>query len=120
MKKQELRDITYCDNCGSSDHVYDRYRCLGCGKDHCYDCHKSLGTDYPAGVGFTGSGDGYFCSACLTNPPNEQTGQLILAYRVLLALREEREIYYRAFEVRTKLAEEEVTLRRSLMSSEDK
>lgn len=62
MKNQKTIDVAVCDFCGENDDCYSH--CEDCKKDVCYDCEKTRGVEYAHSVYCTGSGDGWYCSAC--------------------------------------------------------
>ncbi len=94
-----------CDFCGDENKYTDK--CLGCGKDMCYECRKIHGIKYRHAIVFSGSGDGYFCNECNSNPP-EKVRKLHSLYRNIILLSNERENFYKQFEIRSKKVEDEL------------
>lgn len=61
MKKKVTKTVILCDSCHKEDYTQ---KCLGCGKDFCYECRQKKGVEYAHGVYFSGSYDGFYCHAC--------------------------------------------------------
>ena len=79
MRKEITTEVDTCDFCPSETDCYSR--CMHCGKDVCYDCKKTAGHDYTAGVSFQGHGDGFYCNNCLLLPEVANTPLLTSASR---------------------------------------
>ena len=106
MEKEVPKKVKFCDKCVSDDSVFDR--CVCCGRDFCYKCHEKEGTDYPAGVHHSGTGDCFFCLECEAAAGGPLAGpyrELLAAYKVMVALRKERKDYYADWEKRVAVAE---------------
>lgn len=106
MKKIVSVEATICDTCGKSGALY---QCNACGKDFCYDCaNGGAGKKFPHGVHFSGSGDGFFCNACLATELPPEKSKLLMAYKKITALRHEEAGWYEDFQERSKTAENEL------------
>lgn len=106
MEKKVLKGVKFCDKCGTDDSVY--HRCVRCGKDFCFNCAEKEGTDYPAGVHHSGSGDCFFCHDCesaAAGPSVDPYRELLAAYKAMVALRKENQDYYAEWEKRVSAAE---------------
>ncbi len=90
MKKLITKEVQFCDGCGAEAYCE---KCLGCEKEHCWQCRKPLGVEYSHSVGFSGSGDGYYCASCDINPKIEAT-PLHRAYIAISLLRRESKRFY--------------------------
>ena len=104
MKKKVTVEQTFCDVCGK-EASYSK--CMGCGKDLCYECRKVEAVEYKHGVHFSGSGDGLYCLKC-DKEKREGGDKLHLAYRKIEMLRNEATGFWTEFEKRTKEAENEL------------
>ena len=64
MKTTVQRESYSCDVCKKEDTLCRK--CLGCGKDLCYDCRKEKGNavEYPSMVNFDTSDTGVYCNSC--------------------------------------------------------
>jgi len=116
VRKQKNIEIKVCDFCGSDEMVHDT--CLGCGKDVCYECSKRVGEDYHHAVGFSGSGDGYFCNDCNQNPP-KKLKKLHQLYKKIRALGLESKAFYEDFRKRTDKTEAELKAEYSKVVDEE-
>ena len=103
MKKMVLKEIYYCDSCGKEAYVTP---CLKCGVEHCWECRKTEGKEYPHSVYATGSGDGYYCSSCEAILKDTGSDERYVAYRVIASLRKEEEVWGTDYQRRRKIAEE--------------
>lgn len=110
-RKQTIKEVTICDACGSDQCFRDN--CLGCGVEHCYECHKKLGVEYQHGVYLQGSGDGYYCNRCEANKDIIAT-PLHKAYATIRNIREQHDRFYIDFDNRRKAAEAELKRIQSL------
>ena len=108
MKKLVTKESTFCDKCGKNSHVTT---CIICGKEYCWDCSKSMGEEFKAGVHWSGSGDGYFCNECLSKPDIHNTA-ILCAYMKIRALRQEESSWYKGFNERVNIAEDELKILR--------
>ncbi len=106
MKKEILKEVMICDCCKKEAYLD---KCLGCGQEFCWECREKLGITYHAGVHFSGSGNGFFCSKCNINPSSE-IFQLWLKYRQIQSLKNEESGFYEEFSKRSKKAEEELKI----------
>lgn len=77
-------------------------KCLGCGKDFCYDCQEKKGVRYNPGVFTSGSGDGFYCHAC---DKSNATSALHQAFVSILELRNESDRWNEDFQKRKLAAE---------------
>ena len=105
MIKTVSKEQHFCDNCGKEQDYIEH--CVACGREFCYDCEKTEGTEYHHAVHFQGSGDGFFCNGCLSrmtvvNP----SYNLWKAYLVIQSLRNEYAGFRKDFDERAKKAEE--------------
>ena len=87
------------------EHCYDK--CLGCGKDVCYECKKAEGNEFYHSVHCGGSGDGFYCIICLGNPKIIKTS-LYQAYLTIQRLRNEEKVWYDDFRIRCENAEKDL------------
>lgn len=109
MKKEVIVLQSMCDFCGKQSYQ----KCLGCGKDVCWECQKTEGIDFKHAVHFSGSGDGFYCQSCLSDPKVIET-PLLKAYKKIWSLRKESEIWWKEFDERTKAAEIKLQLLREM------
>ena len=107
MKKTLPVELNYCDNCGNQ-HDY-LTACMSCGIEHCYECRKTAGKEYPHAVHCGGSNDGYYCRPCDRKLSISGTDKRFAAYREIEALRAECSEWGAAFERKRKVAEAAVT-----------
>lgn len=105
MKKEVTVEKAFCDVCGKEASGYQK--CIVCGKEFCYDCHKTAAIEYTAGVNFSGSGDGLYCLDC-DEKALKSGDKLHAAYRTIKALKNEASGFYADFKRRREEAEEEV------------
>jgi len=105
MEKEVLKMVKFCDKCGTDNSVY--HRCIRCGKDFCFNCAEKEGTDYPAGVHHSGSGDCFFCHDCELAATIESGPyhEILVAYQRMVVLRKENTDYYAKWEKRVSAAE---------------
>ena len=107
MKSIKTIEFDKCDFCVSDEGCYNK--CLGCGKDVCYDCCKTVGVRYESGVHSSGSGDGFYCHQCDQLPAKTPIHS---AYQEIRSLRMEGEGFYK--DLRRRAEEVEERLRRLL------
>lgn len=81
MKKKVTKTVVICDSCHKEDYTQ---KCLGCGKDFCYDCQTKKGVTYSAGVFTSGSGDGFYCHAC------DKSNETFAVHQAFAAIRDLR------------------------------
>ncbi len=107
MKKTIQKEVVVCDECGTDEMIF--HKCNGCDKAFCFDCNKTkhTGKTFEHGVYCSGSGDVYFCMACLTNLM-PRTKEILAAFQTVLFLRNEAIEKHTAFEKRCKDAENKV------------
>lgn len=100
MKKKVERFVEVCDSCHKEDYTH---KCLGCGKDFCWECMKTEGVEYHHAVHFSGSGDGFYChecdKTCFKTP-------LHRAFRAVEDLKQEADEWQKDFQARMKAAED--------------
>lgn len=104
MEIEVLEKRRHCDFCDNKEHSY--YKCLGCGKDACYECKKTQGVEYPHALYFGGSDDGWYCTICNATSQDE----LLVGYKAIKSMRDELSQFNAAFKVRSDQAEK--TLKR--------
>ena len=85
MKKQVMRETTFCDVCGKQTEYV--YRCNECGTEMCYSCRGANGKEYVHSVLCSGSGDGFYCNACDVKLTKSGTDKKHAAYRAVASLR---------------------------------
>jgi len=102
MKKTELKEVTCCDHCSKETYVT---ACMRCGKEHCWECRKTEGVEYHHGVYVSGSGDGYYCSECDSILTKAGDNERHSAYRAVMSLRREVDVWGTDFQRRKKDAE---------------
>ena len=105
MKKTLSKEVTVCDQCNKEAYVET---CLKCGAEFCYDCRKTCGVEYPHGVYFSGSGDGFYCNKCDSELKATGVDPLHSAYLKVKYLRDENTSFARNFKARTNDAEAEI------------
>lgn len=102
MKKVIQQSVTICDVEGCENHAHTK--CLGCGRDYCYDHKKTLGREYSAGVYFSGSGDGFYCTQCDARL-SAKGDKLLLAYKKVSYIRDDIKVSNEMYDKRIKEAE---------------
>lgn len=102
MKKKEVREVVYCDNCKKENYVT---ACMHCGIEHCWECREIAGKEYPHSVYSSGSGDGYYCSKCDKELTIIGDDAIHKAYRTIAYLRKELDSWLLNFKVRQEKAE---------------
>ena len=102
MLKTKNIETRVCDFCSTDDMVYDE--CIGCKKHVCYECKKTNGVDYKHATWASGSGDGFFCNACLAKP-NPKYDRLLKAYQTIERLRNENDAFYKLWKEKAEEAE---------------
>ena len=109
--KKEV-EVTTCDVCGKGASIYNK--CIGCGKDFCYECKKENCTTFHCSIYFSGSGDGIFCHKCAAKPP-KRLEALLLAYYKIVLLGATSDGFYESFKIEHDKAEAKVkAIRESL------
>lgn len=106
MRQSVVADKIVCDFCESAE-AYSWNACLGCKKDCCRKCMETGGTYFCHGVYVRGSGDGFYCSPCITRLSGI-ADPLLGAYMKIERLRLEAEAFGKDFEARKKAAEADV------------
>lgn len=104
MKKQQMRDVYVCDNCGATQD-WSMDACLSCGVMHCHECKKTHGHEYSHAVNFQGSLDGYYCNTCDTKLLRDGSDERHAAYVRIARLRTEVEAWSKDFRKRQEAAE---------------
>lgn len=103
MKRMELREVHECESCHKTDTYANA--CLECGKEFCWDCTKTNGTDYKCGVWSSGSGDGFYCSDCDAALISSGDDKRHNAYRAIQRLKAEAEVWSKDFKKRADAVE---------------
>jgi hypothetical protein len=101
MKKQMMRTVQFCDECGKESEYGPT--CCGCGRVFCHDCSKKI-HNYNAGVYHSGSGDVSWCPSCHCKAYSKKD-PLLMAYRKVAKLRDEADRMHKRFEARKQVAE---------------
>lgn len=103
MKKNVSKEVSFCDRCGKEAYVEV---CLCCGVEHCWECRKGQGVEYTHAIGFSGSGDGYYCKTCDNKLSASNSDPLHNAYSAIADLRSESKLWYLDFKTRSDHAEQ--------------
>lgn len=112
MKRTIQVEVNVCQNCDKETDY--QYECDSCGNAYCFDCYKKCGQEYSHGLYISGSGDGFFCTACLL-APQKYTKELLEAYQRIAALRIESQAYSEDISKRAKALESKIkTIRENL------
>ena len=107
MKKQMLRDVTFCDNCDSEESYATE--CRRCRKHFCFDCAFTgkMMKRYQTEVYVDKGSDSRYCLPCEAALKQDPT-PLFRALLHIKELNEENKAWYARFEERRKQAEAEV------------
>ena len=106
-KKTKTVEYDDCDFCDSDEDCYTK--CLGCGRDVCYECKKNKGTEYQYALHVSGSNNGYYCAECDKEPRDS----LHRAYRDMLALIEESVVFSSGLRSRGDVIEKRILAEKS-------
>lgn len=108
MKKQITSERKICDFCHEEEcHEH----CLNCKKDACWKCQAEEGVSFTSTVWFRGSGDGFYCHACLALPQVRRSARF-QAYNKVKSLKDEYNAWSEDFKQRADKATE--TLKKHL------
>ena len=102
MKKIIEKEVIFCDQCEKEKYVS---KCLYCGVEHCFECAKSHGEEYPHAVYFSGSYDGYYCHSCNSELTRSRADTLHNMYSEIKRLRAESVGWSLDFKARSNKAE---------------
>lgn len=106
MKKTITKETHICDQCGKEESYINA--CVCCGKELCCECWQKHGMKYNHSVYYQGSGDGYYCNQCDKKLISNGKDKRHAAYRSVMALRKELEIWCADFKKRQEEADNAV------------
>lgn len=101
IETQEVQVIT-CDLCGK-DEAFSECRCMGCGKDICWNCRQKVAVKYDDGVFYMSSRDAIYCPACDASLKDDP---LHMAYVAIKNLRAESDAWGEEFTKRKDAAQD--------------